>query len=260
MVRRLMLGACAALFSATSAFALLPEPLEQALSAPINEPVAARVDMRIGVNNDRIMVRMVESEAGESDYTLLAPPEDTLNEAQRELWVDLSDDDESDESSEDSDESSGFGAEGFDPEEIRRIIGDDVRFLREEDGRLIYGFVPLAMPDSEGEPDRTEQRMLEAMQGEVHVNAANGHVQAFHLRLEESVKPNFAARIDGFQFLQDFVFDETVNGPRLAGMHFNIAGSAAFQSFDENMTIEILDVEWAAPTAGGSVVEATESH
>ena len=255
MVRSLMLGACAALFSAT-AFAQLPEPLEQALSAPVNDREAARIDMRIGVNNDRIMVRMVESETGDSDYTLLAPPEDTLNEAQRELWDDLLDDDED----ENADEEGGFSAEDFDPEELRRIMGEDVSLLREEDGRLIYGFVPLAMPDSEGEPDRTEQRMLEAMQGEVHVNAANGHVQAFHLRLQESVKPNFAARIDGFQFLQDYVFDEAVNGPRLASLHFNIAGSAAFQSFDENMTIEILDIEWAAPAAGGPVVEAAESH
>jgi len=111
MVRSLMLGACAALFSAT-AFAQLPEPLEQALSAPINDREAARIDMRIGVNNDRIMVRMVESETGDSDYTLLAPPEDTLNEAQRELWDDLLDDDED----ETADEEGGFSAEDFDPE------------------------------------------------------------------------------------------------------------------------------------------------
>jgi hypothetical protein len=255
MLRTLMLGACAALCS-TAAFAQLPDPLERALSVSLNDAVAQRVDLMVGDNDGRITVRIEEDADGESRYTLLSPSEAGLNDSERELWEDMfsSDDDEAD------DEDDGFGGEDFDPEELRRIIGPQATLLREENGRLVYGFTPQAFPDDEDEPDSAARRMLEAMSGEVSVNTQTGHVEGFELSLRESVKPNFAARIEDFRFAQNYVFDETVNGPRLESLRFNIAGSAAFQSFDESMTIDILDIEWAAPSAGGPVVEAAESH
>ena len=257
MLRTLMLGACAALCS-SAAFAQLPDPLERALSVSLNDPVVQRVDVTVGESEGRITVRIEEDADGESQYTLLSPSEAGLNDAERELWEDMFSSDE-DESEDDADED-GFSAEDFDPAELRRMIGSDATLLREENGLLVYGFTPQAFPDDEDEPDASARRMLEAMTGEVSVNASTGHVAGVSLRLLESVKPNFAARIEDFRFERTYVFDEVVNGPRLESMRFNIAGSAAFQSFDENMTIDILDVQWAQPSAGGPVVEAAESH
>ncbi|WP_440957256.1 hypothetical protein ACFELO_08025 [Oceanicaulis sp. LC35] len=259
MLRTLMLGACATLCS-TAALAQLPDPLERALSVSLNDPVAQRVDLMVGGNDGRITVRIEEDADGESHYTLLSPSEEGLNESEREIWEDMFSDDDEDEESAEDDEDDGFGGEGFDPEELRRIIGSEATLLREEDGLLIYGFAPQAFPDDEDEPDGATRRMLDAMLGEVSVNTQTGHVQGFQLQLQESVKPNFAARIEGFSFVQNYVFDEVVNGPRLESLRFSMAGSAAFQSFDESMAIDILDIEWAAPSAGGAVVEAAESH
>jgi len=256
MFRTLMLGACATLCS-SAAFAQLPDPLERALSVSLNDPIAQRVDVMVGDAESQITVRILETADGESEYMLLSPSEAGLTEAERELWEDMFSDDN--EESED-DEDDGFGGEDFNPEDLRRIIGPDAALLREQDGRLIYGFSPQAFPDEEGEPDGAERRMLEAMLGEVSVNAQTGHVERFQLQLQDSVKPNFAARIEDFSFVQNYVFDEVVNGPRLESLRFSIAGSAAFQSFNESMVIDILDVEWMTPSAGGAVVDAAESH
>lgn len=244
MLRTLMLGACASL-CASAAFAQLPDPLERALSVSLNDPVAQRVDLMVGDNEGQITVRIVESAEGESEYTLLSPSEAGLNESERELWEDMFSDDD-----DENDEDGGFGGEDFDPDELRRMIGPDATLLREENGQLVYGFTPQAFPDDEDEPDGAARRMLDAMMGEVSVNTQTGHVEGFQLRLEESVKPNFAARIDTFSFVQNYVFDEAVNGPRLASLRFSIEGSAAFQSFNESMMIDILDVEWAPRSAG----------
>lgn len=255
MLRTLMLGACAALCS-SAALAQLPEPLERALSVTLNAPVAQRVDVMVGDNDGQITVRIEESEDGQSRYTLLSPSEEGLNESEREMWQEMFNTEEG-EREEDED---GFSAEDFDAEELRRIIGPEVSLLREEEGRLVYGFVPQAFPDDEDEPDGAALRMLEAMSGEVSVSTQTGHVEGFQLSLRESVKPNFAARIEDFRFVQTYIYDEAVNGPRLESLRFNIAGSAAFQSFEESMRVDILDIEWAAPSAGGPVVEAAESH
>ncbi|HBU60917.1 MAG: hypothetical protein CMH91_04735 [Oceanicaulis sp.] len=256
MLRTLTLGACAALCS-SAALAQLPDPLERALSVSLNDPVAQRVDVMVGDNDGQITVRIQEDADGASHYTLLSPSEAGLNESEREMWEEmfLSDEDASEE-----DEEDGFGGEDFDAEDLRRIIGSEATLLREEDGLLIYGFTPQAFPDDEDEPDGAARRMLDAMTGEVSVNAQTGHVAGFQMILRESVKPNFAARIEDFRFVQSYVFDEVVNGPRLESLRFNIAGSAAFQSFDESMSVDILDVQWATPSAGGAVVDAAESH
>lgn len=268
MIRTLLLGASSALLSAT-AFAQLPEPLERALSVELIDATPSQVEMRIGTSEGRITVRMVEDAEGNSDYTLLAPPEDRLDEVQLELWQELLEDDEEEEGSEPSgegvepEEDEGFASESFDPAELRAMIGETATLDREEAGVLVYTFEPQMMPDEDPEEERdpAAEKMLENLLGEVHVNTETGHVQSVRLNLIESFKPNFAARIEGFEMVQDYVFDEAVNGPRLEGLQFSIAGSAAFQSFNESMLIDILSVDWAEPSAAPAALgAAAESH
>lgn len=267
MIRTLLLGTTAVLCSAT-AFAQLPEPLERALSVELTEATPAQVDMRIGTTEGRITVRLVEDAEGNSDYTLLAPPEDRLDEVQLELWQELLEDEEGEDqdaeaadAEEEDDE--GFASESFDPDELRAMIGETATLDREEAGVLVYTFEPQMMPDEDPEEERdpAAEKMLENLLGEVHVNTETGHVQSVRLNLIESFKPNFAARIEGFEMVQDYVFDEAVNGPRLEGLQFSIAGSAAFQSFNESMLIDILSVDWAEPSAAPAALgAAAESH
>jgi len=269
MIRTLLLGASATLLSSTC-FAQLPAPLERALDVELVDATPSQVDMRIGTSEGRITVRLVEDAAGQSDYTLLAPPEDRLDEVQLELWQELLEDEDDTEGQDgeadqgpDADEDEGFASEGFDPDELRAMIGDTATLDREESGVLIYTFQPQMMPDEDPEQERdpAAEKMLENLLGEVHVNTETGHVQSVRLNLIESFKPNFAARIEGFEMVQNYVFDEAVNGPRLEGMQFSIAGSAAFQSFSESMIIDILSVDWAEPGAMPVTLgEGSESH
>jgi len=264
MHRILIAGAASALAVAAGAFAQLPEPLEQALSAEVIERDPQVVEFRVGANDARITVRMTEVVDGPSEYVLLSPPEETLNEAQAELWADLQDEDEGeDETDADTaeDESDqGFASEDYDPESIRRMIGEDVRFDREENGVQIYSFQPQTMPDEdpEAERDPAAERMLENLAGEVHLDAQTGSISSVRLNLTEGFKPNFAARIKEFSMIRNFVYDEAINGPRLSNMSFSIAGSAAFQSFNESMTIDILSIDWADAAPSGSDLGAAQ--
>jgi hypothetical protein len=243
MLRLILAAAC--LLAAPAAYAQLPGPLEQALSAAPGDAVSAeRIALRMTVNGEAILVEILPGgENRETAYTLLQPAsEDALSEAQAEMWAGFNRDDEED--APDSDPGESYSVGQFDAEGLREAIGASATLLREENGRLVYGFTPQSLPGQGGE-DEERSGLLDNLAGEIEVDAERGQIAQVRFALTESFKPNMAARINDFLLEQRFVHEPAIDGPRFAGMTMSMAGSAVFQSFSQTMEIDLVSVRYA---------------
>jgi hypothetical protein len=230
------------------AAAQLPAPLEQALSAaPDDQTPPERVALRMTVNGQSILVEIRPGgEDGETAYALLEPPsEDLLSEEQAEMWAGFSSDDETD-AAPDSEPGESYSVGQFDAEGLRDAIGGAATLLREENGRLVYGFTPQSLPGQGGQ-DEERSGLLDNLTGEIEVDAERGQVVRVNFTLTESFKPNIAARVNEFTLEQRFVHEPAIDGPRFAGMTMAMAGSAVFQSFSQRMDIDLVSVRYAVP-------------
>ena len=240
-------GLSVSLLLGAHSFAELPERLERALSVSVQEIDAQRVEVRISEGEHSIQAYVFPGiDDAPDQYELIEPAsEDDLSEDQLAIWVGLREpEDDDNDGSEDEDDRSDLT---FDGAQFRAMIGTEVEPLGEQDGVMVYGFQPQAMP-GEDEPDRTTRRMLDAMTGTIgltrHAESQTDIVAFIELTLEDSVKPNFAARVDAFEMVQRFVHDEDLAGPRLSRLSIDMAGSAAFQEFSENFSMDIIDITY----------------
>ena len=248
---------------ACPASAQLPAPLEAALSQTLATRTPGRVDMRWTVDGESLRFEMRPAGEGvPTAFILIEPDEATLSEGQREIWTSVSEPDEAEaetdvEADEDGEKAS-MGIGSVDLEELRATVGDDIRLDREEaDGTLVYAFRPAAMPGASDTP----RAMLEALSGEIRVDPVRNELRGVRLFALESFKPNIAARVERFEMSQSFVHDPALGGPRFASMAMSVAGSAAFQAFEQAMMIEVLAVDWAeaAPASVPVLGENAES-
>lgn len=246
MLRLILAAAC--LLVAPAAFAQLPEPLEQALSAAPGETITAeRIALRMTVNGESILVEIRPGGGGrDTVYTLLQPAsEDALSEQQAEMWAGFNGSDDEEEDAPDSDPGESYSVGQFDAEALREAIGASATLLREENGRLVYGFTPQSLPGQGGEDDE-RSGLLDNLAGEIEVDAERGQIAEVRFALTESFKPNMAARINDFLLEQRFVHEPAIDGPRFAGMTMSMAGSAVFQSFSQTMEIDLVSVRYAS--------------
>lgn len=233
----------AAAVCAAPALAQLPAPLEAALSVTPREASPAGLDFRIEEDGQGVTVRVDLSGDGVA-YTLLEPDEAALSEAQREMWDDFLDT-EDDAFYDENDEDAGEGLTG--PVDLRATVGDVAAFLREEEGLLVYGFEPQAMPGQQA--GEAPGSMLTHLRGEIAVDPERGEVAWTHVFAPESFKPNMAARIERFSLRQAFVHEPAYAAPRLRRLEMALSGSAAFQNFEQALVMEISNMVFGADEA-----------
>ncbi|MGJ3230283.1 MAG: hypothetical protein ACFE0P_00625 [Oceanicaulis sp.] len=257
---RLFLAA-AALLALTPApsLAQLPAALEAALSTNPREAAPTGLDFRLEEGGEGITVR-VDLSGEDVRYRLLQPSEADLSETQQEMWDGFLDPEE-DAFRDTDDPDAGEGLTG--PVSLRRMVGDEARHLRDEGGLAIYGFAPQSMAVGadvdDGEGDAQMDAMLRHLNGEIALDAS-GHVAWVHLFAAESFKPNMAARINTFSMRQSFVFEPAYAAPRLSRLEMALSGSAAFQSFEQSMAMEISNLVFDGGDAqSGDLGAAAES-
>ncbi|MEQ8405366.1 MAG: hypothetical protein RKE49_09730 [Oceanicaulis sp.] len=238
---RIILAAALCALTAAPALAQLPAPLEAALDVTPREAEPIALDFRVEEGGEGVTVRVDLS--GEAvRYTLLEPGESDLSEAQQEMWADFLDT-EDDVFMDEDDPEAGDGLTG--PVDLRAMIGDEAELLREEGGLRIYGFAPQTLggpADGDGE-DGGMDAMLEHLSGEIALDADD--IAWVHLFAPESFKPNMAARINEFSLRQSFVHEPAYAAPRLARFEMALTGSAAFQTFEQSMVMEISNMVFA---------------
>lgn len=251
--------AIACLTFTAPAWAQLPQPLEQALDAKPNDRQPTGIVLRMALGSDVVRVAVSFDEEDGPAYRLLEPADEAqLSDTQAEMWAGFNTDEGAAEaeaedasadaaaSNEDGSAQVAFG--DYDPEAIRASIGDDVRLVREEAGQLVYEFAPLSLP-SQG--DSPPEGLMAHMRGQAIVDTQTNQLALVRYTLAESFKPNLAARIERFDLEQRFVFQEELDGPRVAGVSMTMAGSAMFQRFSQTMQFDIEEMRFSpseAPT------------
>ncbi len=260
------LAASAALVFSAPTLAQLPAPLEQALSATPQSATPEALVLRMTLSGETVRIA-VSFEEDAPAYRLIEPSSEALlSDAQAEMWAGFSDEEDEAEAQETADDADTEPAEGdeggsysvgfgdYDPEELRAAIGETATLLREDGGRLVYEFTPRTLPGQGDTPDA----MMEHLRGEVEVDPALGQLAEIRFLLTESFKPNVAARINEFRLEQRFVNEPALNGPRMAGVSMNMAGSAMFQPFEQTMRFDIEEMRFEEASAD-SLEAAAES-
>jgi hypothetical protein len=240
------------------ALAQLPAPLEAALSATPQEAQPRGLDFRLEEGGQGVTVRV--DLAGEAPaYTLLQPDEAELSEAQQEIWADFLDPEDDVFARQDEDEPvPGL----LRPVDLRDIVGDAATLLREENGLSVYGFTPqsMALSMSRDGGDSQTDSMLEHMTGDIAIDSGRNEVAWVHVFAPDSFKPTMAARINTFSMRQSFVQEPAYAAPRLERLELAVSGSAAFQTFEQTMVMEITNLVFAqSETPSSDLGEAIES-
>ena len=246
---RTVLSALAILAMPAGAHAQLPDALDEALSrAPADAPTPQRIALRMRVDGQSILVEVRPGAEGEdAAYTLLQPAdEDGLSEEQAEMWAGF-DEDPDDDAAPNGAPSQTYAVGGFDADGLRAAIGARADLVREEAGRLVYGFAPQSLPGQGGQEGGREA-LLDNLAGEIEVDAERSQVTRVSFDLIESFKPHLAARINEFSLAQRFVHEPAIDGPRFSGLTLTMAGSAVFQPFSQTLEIELVSVRY--PGAG----------
>lgn len=114
------------------------------------------------------------------------------------------------------------------------MVPETASLLSSDEVEATYTFVPVPEADADG----MERRMMKKVKGTVTLDAVDGAVLGFNMRLPKPYKPAMVAKInvfemearcarapDGRTYVEDFSIE--------------IAGSAMMQSFEENVTRRI---------------------
>jgi hypothetical protein len=227
IIAALALGLCAL----PPAHALLPDELDAAL--PLDAPATPEggwMVMRTTVGEDTITVRGERHPDGATADTLVEPAsEDELSDGQSALWETLRPQPDAEEGAPRTRTSVVL-----DPVSMRALLGGDARFLRETDGERVYGFQPVRLNPLEPAPD-----FIDRFSGEIALrDGAVSWVRAF---TDRSFKPNAAARVNRYEVRMEYQPDERFEMPVMRSMRTEVEGSAMFQSFTQDMTMEILE-------------------
>jgi hypothetical protein len=169
-------------------------------------------------------------------YTLIEPQnEDALTAGQREIWESLRPDAEGDEA-EDGTPQTRRSSLFLDSEGVRAMLGARAELVREEGGEAVYRFQPTALNPDEPAPD-----FIDRISGEIALR--EGRVAWIRLFAERSFKPHPAARINTFDIRMEYAPDPRFDAPLLRATRAEVSGSAMFQSFEQDMVMEILEFE-----------------
>ncbi|MGX6647929.1 hypothetical protein ACWCOP_08300 [Maricaulaceae bacterium MS644] len=252
-------AACAVAFIVSgSSFAQLPAPLEAALSVEARDLRPSSLDFQLETDGEGVTVR-VDLADGDARYTLLAPSESDLTDAEREMWEGFLDPEDDAFREPDDDDGERRSVEFLGPLSLRGVVGSEASLAREADGLLIYSFTPLGFPGAQGE-DESMAAMIEHLRGEIAVDPERGEPAWLHLFSTGSFKPHMVVRINDFSMRQIFTHEAALGGPRLARMEMALNGSAAFQRFEQSMVVAVSNMVFdPAPGQPGDLGEGAES-
>jgi hypothetical protein len=170
----------------------------------------------------------------EERWTLIAPDEAGMSDAQREIWEDIVD--EGDDEGEDGGLFFSAGDVAFQSGTLELSGGGGAD--------LTYTFRPQFDPE-----DEEEAAFAEHLRGEVTVGGEPAGVRRFRLWAPESFKPHFAVRVHAFEMEQEYSELDGLPAPVLTRMTQTVSGSAAFQSFEERVELEFSEIEYLGDSA-----------
>jgi len=181
-----------------------------------------------------LVARFDGTRAEAERWQLVSPAQAELTEEQRTVWDEIITRDEED------DEDGGLF---FDREDALYQPGTLSLHLQDADD-VTYRFQPLL--DTE---DPEDAAFAEYLSGEITVGRHEPGVRHVRLWAPESFKPNFAVRVSRFEIVQEFADLDGLPAPVMVRMRQDIAGNAAFQSFEESFEIGFSDIEYIGNTA-----------
>lgn len=260
-MRSILLAASLALVPLTPAFADVPAswpPLvREALGAAHDggEDDVWRFTMTADYGETGAFTARFDSSRPENArWTLIEPASpDSMSEALREEWIDLStpDEEDADEAADaDGEENGGsfsIGGEGsglfFGSDAIGMIAGDFGE-PRQTRGRTVYTFAPSLADDEadEGEADAFSRFLA----GELTVAQADPFVERIRIHAPASFKPHPAARVHEFEMVMEFARVGGLPAPVLSGFSTRIDLSALFQRQTQTVRFTFNDVEYEA--------------
>jgi len=207
----------------------LPEPVARALEASVEDGDRSdwRFVMTIVTSEGEVRGRYDGAADEAEQWTLVSPSDEAMTEGQRAIWDDIIEPDE-DATEEGSGLFFGAGDLSFHPGSMAAL--DDASGLR-------YAFAPRA----------DDEEMVEFepyLSGELTLSEDMPQIGTIRIYATESFKPNFAVRINTFELVQEYAPMEGLPAPVMRRMSQRISGSAAFQTFTEEVDILFSDIEF----------------
>lgn len=163
-------------------------------------------------------------------WQLVSPAEAELTEDQRAVWDEII-------TRRDA-EDDGEGGLFFSREDALYQPGTLSLHLQDADD-VTYRFRPVLDVD---EPE--DAAFAEYLNGEITVGRHEPGVRHVRLWAPDSFKPNFAVRVRRFEIVQEFADLDGLPAPVMVRMRQDIAGNAAFQSFEESFEIGFSEIEY----------------
>jgi hypothetical protein len=231
-MRAILAALALGLFAFTPAHALLPDELDAALPLdPERPPEGGWMMIRVTAGEGSVTVRGERHPERPTVYTLAEPAsEDDLSEDQRALWESMRPQPDAQERHEPRTQVSL----SLDPITVRALLGGEARLLREADGERVYGFQPAKLDPMGSAPD-----FIDRFSGEVALR--EGAVSWMRIYARRSFKPSRAVRVTRHEIRMDYEPDPRFEMPVMRSMRTMVEGSAMFQSFEQGMTMEILE-------------------
>lgn len=118
--------------------------------------------------------------------------------------------------------------------DFAEMVPLDAETVSQDDGTVTYAFTPV--PDADA--DKTEQKMMKKLNGQVTLNKTDGAVLAFNMKLPKPYKPAMVAKINRFEMSASC--SRAPDGRTyVERFDFDISGSAMMQSFEETVSRQI---------------------
>lgn len=226
MVRTGLIAAVWALGAGMASAQALPEPLAQALNAAAVEDAREnwRFSMTVTTPDGEMQGRFDGSAAEDQRWVLVSPAEDELEGTLAEIWADVQEPG-------DPDDPGGllFQIDDFD------YVPGSIAPVSEDASGLRYAFAPQL--------EEGEEAMADFVTGEVTLRADMPQIQQIRVFATESFKPNVAVRVNEFELLQEFEPVAGFDAPVMTRMVQSVSGSAAFQSFEQNVEIRFDEIQ-----------------
>jgi hypothetical protein len=113
-------------------------------------------------------------------------------------------------------------------------VPSDAKQIAQSGPSVTYAFTPV--PESDA--DKTEQKMMKKLDGEVTLDSTDGAILAFNMRLPKPYKPAMVAKIERFEM--SVACDRAPDGRTyVQSFDFDISGSAMMQRFEETVSRQI---------------------
>lgn len=118
--------------------------------------------------------------------------------------------------------------------DFAQMVPPDAETMSQDADTVTYAFTPIPEPGS----DKTEQKMIQQLNGQVTLAKEDGAVLAFNMVLPKPYKPAMVAKINRFEMKASC--DRAPDGRTyIEQFSIDIAGSAMMQSFEEKVTRSI---------------------